>query len=267
MAFTTGRYIAFLAAASLFIAGLLRGLLNFGVIGTPPPLPANSTATNQGAFPDSLDPDYLQALWAYRAKIAPTELSINFFLSVGLFTVMMPMGNLCKIYRGQPSFFIASLGNCATLGAVLPVFEFLQNLGSSAAGDYIFSTWNLTLGEVQALEISYLMSISRSLWVFAMVYAFMGMAFACYVYMNLRANILPRAHGWLALLNCGLCVVCFILDIVTFLRNKLSVGFGVLSLLWSAIFFPIFLIWLGVLLGRTKLTKASANEATMEAHL
>ena len=144
--------------------------------------------------------------------------------------------------------------NCFVLGAILPSIEFLQNLGTSASSNEIWRFRNLASDDKRALEISFYINQSRSMWIFSVFYIFLGIGFVLYFVLTIKRKK-GRMHGLLGVFCSILCVIAFGLAIGSFFEGKLLVAFGAINLLLAGISFPAWLIWLAIIIHRNfKLT-------------
>jgi hypothetical protein len=144
----------------------------------------------------------------------------------------------------------------------VPAVGFLQNMGSTTAGDYIFTEWSdpsnfyQTTDILVSLELSYLISTGRSVWIQALLYVLLGGGFWFCGFLGLvhsselRVNRLPRLFKWHSLFSFCLGFfgfVVFAADIAKFFLPIYSF-YGYATVIYMVVLIPAWIIWLGFLL-------------------
>eukprot|EP01092_Planopodium_desertum_P000042 TRINITY_DN1006_c0_g2_i1.p1 TRINITY_DN1006_c0_g2~~TRINITY_DN1006_c0_g2_i1.p1 ORF type:complete len:163 (-),score=35.60 TRINITY_DN1006_c0_g2_i1:74-562(-) len=156
------RVASIVGSVLIITSGILSVLIGFHVIG--PQRPVDDPATE-------FTSEYLNAEWTWQRKIAPYTIAQDFLSCIGSILFIPVFQALRQVFSTRSKSLTHNIMFFSFLiGVCLPALEFLQNLGSTAAADLI-STWdNLQYEHLLALEISYTVSVSRSLWLFAFVF-------------------------------------------------------------------------------------------------
>jgi len=131
------------------------------------------------------------------------------------------------------------------VGTVLPIIEFLQNMGGFT------ESYNLSLdakenADYVALEISFRIAGAQSVWVYSMIYLAIGLSMVCSSYVFWRdEEFQSRFHallgGFVALVG----FVAFAVEAAVFFDESLRVVFGLVTLFWGVICLPAWLLVLG----------------------
>lgn len=262
----TGRVVAFVATGLIFLAALVDALLFFGVTAGPPPDPLFfefDYRSSRVSATTALDPSYLEKSWQWNLDAFPSMLASDFLLAIGLFCVAYVSWVLTKAYRATGGMAAKIMLIFFMLGAVVPAVGFLQNLGSTSAGDRIFSSWSdpynayATENVLVALELSFLMSMGRSVWIQATLYILLGGGFWFCGFLGLihsselRQVRLPRAFKWHSIFSFiigFLGFVVFAVDVAKFFVKELYVFYGFLTVIYLVLMIPAWTVWLGLLL-------------------
>lgn len=262
----TGRLVAFGAAGLILVAAFLDVLLFAGVTAGPPedPFFFDWGGTNQPAQrATSLSHDFLVRSWSWNLRAFPSLLTSDLLLSLGLFGVAYVAWVLTKAYRAAGGLAAKIMLLFFALGALVPSVGFLQNLGSTTAGNRIFSDWvapgNQYAEETTlvALQLAYLMSVGRSVWIQALLYVLLGCGFGFCGYLGLvhsseqRSNRLPRGFRFHAFLSFAAGVtgfVVFIVDEIKFFNVNFYAAYGVATVVYLVLLVPAWCVWLGLLL-------------------
>lgn len=201
-----GSVTSLLAAIFLVCGAVMAALVSFNVFGEPIP--------NVRNFNSTTDPDYLREKWDWRTSVFTPTLLTDAFAMLGLLFLIFTAQQLRKIYRGHNGVGHRVMFYCFAIGGFLPVVEFLQNLGATSMADWMASpdsSWKIRgdPARMQALDVSFTVTVSRSLWVFSIVNLLLAAGLSLEYFLeseNKRGNGL-RAHSIFAL---GIACVAFL---------------------------------------------------------
>ena len=112
---------AILAAVFLTLYSILGALIRFGVVGAPIP--------HAQDYSSPFDLDYLNMKWAWMRSVFGLSIAADGFGMLGLLCLVFTAHQLRKIYRAHEGVAHRALFYCFLFGGLLPVVEFLQNLG------------------------------------------------------------------------------------------------------------------------------------------
>jgi len=240
-----GKIVAWLSASFILVANLFNVLLYWGVL-------------TGGEYPNYNEKQYkemdittIKSLWAWRRKANLSLMAISILESLGLIMFVYVAFCLAKIHKkiqgmqGAPKVMYW----CFILGAVLPAIAFLENLGSTIAGETI-SEWNIPQQAWISLEISYLISTSRSLYVYALHFFFLTLAFSMTAFLTLMERKLPRFFGYFSACMAALGFIIFITEIIVYNIPSFHGGFAVLLVFWGVISLPVWMFFAGFILDK-----------------
>jgi len=169
------------------------------------------------------------------------------------------------------------MANAFIIGAIIPAVEFLQDLGSTSAADYISSTSpELDNDAWISLQISWLLAVSRSLYLYAMLYVFLAFGFGFFAWITLKDRPFQGAQGLAKLIAVLGLAVAFIgiivlgLEVAVFFNTDLAVPFGIFIMFWAMIGMPVWLLGAGALLARAtsvSMHLSQREEQEMQARL
>jgi len=193
-----GPTLAVVCAVFLALTALSNALVRFNLVGEPIPPLKNYNSTN--------DPSYLAAKWKWQRSVFGYTLWADLTGTAGLLLLIFTANQLRKIYRSHEGVAHRAMYYSFVLAGLLPVFEFLQNLGVIMMADWMTdpnSTWRVLTNDpaLQALDVAFTVMISRSLWVFSLANLFLcsGMGLEFYLEKkNSKGNGL-RQHSYLAI--------------------------------------------------------------------
>jgi len=254
---------------TLIFAGIL-GILAWSLTIAQQVLLYQDTATStQSRLYEQLDPQTLKNLWvARRSRLgisvlaSATDFTSNWLLLYGIFCV-------AKMFGKQRTGMTRSLMRAAfAAGSIIPAVELIENLGSLSAGIFISGHSELPNIGFQALEISYLMGIARSFWLFSAAYLFTAIGFFSVSYLTFLENgILSPKHAIFGMLLGCIEIVAFGLSIFVFYNNIVAVIAAVVELLADAILFPIWAFWLAAKMGQRTESAKRFNLNDMESKI
>jgi len=149
------------------------------------------------------------------------------------------------------------------IGAAIPAIGFLQNLGSTTAGDYLYLAWKnpsnfyADRDVLVALHLSFNMSMGRTVWIQAMLYVALGGGFFFQGFLGLmhtsesRQLRLPRAFKWHSIASFVVALLgfaVFMVDIIKFFFIRAHQAYAMLTVLYMVLFVPVWTMWIGMLL-------------------
>lgn len=202
-------------------------------------------------------------VWKWNLRAFPSLLASDFLLALGLFGVAYVAWVLTKAYRSAGGLAPKIMFLFFLIGAVVPAVGFLQNLGSTTAGDNIFAAWsnpnNYYASEdiLVGLQISFLMATGRSVWVQAMLYVLLGAGFLFEGVLGMmhsasdRQTRLPNAFRYHSLFSFAIAALGFAVfaaDVAKFFFVDAHSVYGLLTVIYLVLCIPVWVMWLGVLL-------------------
>ena len=123
-------------------------------------------------------------------------------------------------------------------------------------------------GALQALEISYLMTNSRTLWLYSadrllLAFTLFIAAFCVYTSNPAVKKLASRCHATFGVLLALACCVGFAFDVVRFVDWSIAaIGLGITTLVIDMVLLPIWLLWLACVLRRVSLEGGSYATTT-----
>jgi len=131
------------------------------------------------------------------------------------------------------------------IGSIIPAVEIIQNLGILSAGVYIAGHNGVPDVGFQSLEIAYLMTSARSIWLFSVTYLFQSIGVLTVSYLTFNEfGVLVKKHGVLGIFVGIEGIVVFLLSIFSFYNEVIYLVWAVIALFWGAILYPSWLFWL-----------------------
>jgi len=217
----------------------------------------------------SMDVDELKDMWEFRRDKFAAIVAIGTCYSLGLL-FLIPVG--CALKRmfmcpkGEEEFERHhgkkyKMGpKCMKwffcLGAIIPVAMFIQGIGSLSLGTKI-SGWKEFPDEgFPMLELGYLMSYARSIWMTSLQYLFLSIALVMAAKLTFKEKDhhkkkLPLLHGYLGLFTAFIGFVCFVMLILVFVNyEKFVKAYAIVSFAWGSVLLPIWLAFLGWKFGK-----------------
>lgn len=159
----------------------------------------------------SLAPSILRELWEYRRDVLFLNALIDLLFFVSFSYLYSGLSAYARMFVWVSPNLRLSMINCIALGSLFPAVEFLQNLGTLGAGIYI-SGWPVFQTNAEyysALEISYLVELGRSAFVFALSYLFLAAALIISYILNRKERVVSEYHGFLGLAVAAACIIVF----------------------------------------------------------
>ena len=162
--------------------------------------------------------------------------------------------------------------------AILSLVEFTSQMGAAQMSAWI-STWpalalkdahpdSAAEGAVQALEVSYLLTTSQTLWLYSadrllLASTLLAAGFATFTSPEHVRKMASTRHAALGLVLSALCIIGFAFDVLRFVSWAVAgIGLAVMSLLIDMIFLPIWLLWLACVLRRISAQGGSYGSTT-----
>ncbi len=184
-----------------------------------------STVPDVRLYNSTFDPEYLQAKWTWQRSVFTPGLIADAFGMAGLLLLIFTAQQLRKVYRSHDGVAHRALFYCFAFGGLLGPVEFLQNLGATQMADWMAdpatdSEWKI-FGDplkLRALDVSYTVTVSRSLWIFSLVNLLVaaGMCFEYYLERRNHKEHGLRKHSVFALGVAGVAAVGWILELAAF---------------------------------------------------
>ncbi|KAJ1636382.1 hypothetical protein T492DRAFT_959484 [Pavlovales sp. CCMP2436] len=163
----------------------------------------------------ALDEDLLRQLWEYRAVSANLSIVASAITTLSFFLLLATVMSLADCFD-QHSGHKASktmLVPAFLFAAALVVLDLTFNAGQTTTSAFIYDMWTVDYQTLKALEISYVMTNSREMWMKAVVWVFLGVGMSTAAYLNGRSNMLYSSWTFLSVLIALLRVSFFLLPI------------------------------------------------------
>lgn len=242
--------LCFFVSASIYLAGAVT----------------QTSAGGGGNFQSymHLNTTTLQAVWAQRRAAQGQYLAAEIFGAVGWFSVLPAIETLAALTGGHSAASILKWSFVSA--AMLTLLDFTFQAGLVQMTDWI-SRWPFFmadktdhpepgidqdhLGPMQVLEVSYLVSTSRTIWLFAIDELLLSVGFLMAALLVAGGKFRTREPfsmwwGVLSALGALLAFVGFILNCLRVLQwRAFATASGVLGLVYSGLLFPVWIIWLG----------------------
>jgi len=193
----------------------------------------------------------------YKKSQQQLDVWIDIFISLsllGLCYCTLCLGRVFKKYDNGisdlPSFMLGTF----FFGAFLPSIATLEIIGSTVAGNFLASNQNFPPVGYQALQVAQVMQTGSTLFLISSQFLFIAMGVAIAAHLSFKTGEIPAHHARMGVVTAIVGFLCFTFEIATFSTANLGVTIilGILTILWSMILLPVWLIWLGVLLVRLK---------------
>ena len=167
------------------------------------------------------------------------------------------------LYLTSINTYDRALANAASgffvLGSGIAVLDFLLNAGTIQVLDWMTRDFLLNAQDWRSLEITYMVSRSRNLWLLTVDWLFMALGLWCiamFIKRSLPSECRDHLGAWanVSVLAGVFAFMAFVLDLCreTMTGNWKEIsqvlGFFILGL--SAVLFPVLLFWLSLLMRR-----------------
>jgi len=179
---------------------------------------------------------------------------------------------LKKIFRNSPGLSKNLMVYSFVTATILPIIEFLRNLGAYEEAYNLYQDLRAFTSDTPndsyiALEISFRMTQAQSIWIFSSIYLAVGMSLVCASYLFWGKPDFPsKRHAYLGIGIAGLGFLSFSFEVTSFFDADLMTAFGVATLFWGVVAFPVWLVWLGVRLHRHAAMTTVVTETTRSGH-
>ena len=209
--------------------------------------------------------------WSRRRDAQPYMLMGHVVSISGWFLALPAVSSFAQILGGPERSASGLLQLSFLTAAILTVVEFTSDAGTAAASDWM-STWPLlsrqasdggdgdddSISALQSLEVSYIMSHSRTLWLFAvkgimLAAALLASAFLICASSHLGAYAGParKGHAAVSVLAALVCVIDFSFAVSRYWQwREFNNAAIVCTLLIEAILLPVWLLWITLVLRR-----------------
>jgi len=265
-------------AVGAVLSGVGRGIENGGGgIGLMLGFPPNVTVTNHTRpfLAHAMKDEHIRHRWDMRQKAAGPKIVGELFAALGWFLAIPPVSCIAEIlHDGGVRSAAPTITYAFVAASVLTMVQLTSLAGTAQTAEWMSSTWPLLrassvneegeLTAAQVFELSYFLSQSRTLWLFAMddlLLAFGVGAAACLIYTSSQVN---RALGHLGVAIVLLCCIDFAFEVSRFVDWRVSSNAVVItSLFLDAVLLPAWLIGIGLTLQRIT-NSGGAYTATVE---
>jgi len=259
-----GSYAAWVATLLLWVPSVIAVFLYFGWTTEEYP------SYNTNIYGSRLDPAYLKKLWDYRRSTFSYLLAIDFFVCMGLLFALYSIMCVKKIFKHSSGMAKNLMVYAFIIATILPIFEFLRDMGAyeeayNLSEEVRDHNTNQTVMDANysALEISFRMTQAQSVWIFSSIYLAVGLSLLCASYLFWRKTDFPsKGHAYLGVAIATIGFLSFAFEIASFFNETLLLIFGITTLLWGVVAFPLWLVWLGVRLHREGRTEVISGHTT-----
>ncbi|ELR25064.1 uncharacterized protein ACA1_287630 [Acanthamoeba castellanii str. Neff] len=193
------------------------------------------------------------------------------YQSRGLLFALYSIMCVKKIFKHSPGLAKNLMVYAFVAATILPIFEFLKDMGAyEEAYNLAEEVKDYEAGHevnYSALEISFRMTQAQSIWIFSSIYLAVGLALLCASYLFWRKPDFPsKGHAYLGIVIAIIGFLSFAFEIASFFNEDLLVVFGVTTLFWGVVAFPLWLLWLGTRLHRVAAIEVIAGQRTAPVH-
>jgi len=219
----------------------------------------------------SMDVDELKDMWQFRRDKFGAIAAIGTCYAVGLL-LLIPVGCALKRmfmcskqeeevferYAKKHKMAPKCMKWCFVLGALFPVAMFLQGMGALCTGTKISGWSEFPDEDFPMLELSYVLSYARSIWVMALQFLFLSCGLFIAAKLTFKEKDhhrkkLPLVHAYFGLFTAFLGLVCFVMLILVFINyTKFVKPYAIVSFAWNSILLPIWLVMLGWKIGKNR---------------
>lgn len=200
-----------------------------------------------GTLPSQVDA--LQEVWRFRTDSLPIIVAVDAHVCIALILVLHVAVALKNMFKGTFGLARQVMFWSFALGAILPLIEFLQNLGSFGMAEAIVNWPEFPVENYPSLELSYLLTQARGLWVYSMQFVFLGIGFTLVSLMSLRYHTFPTAYSVFGLFVALSSFGVFIFELVSFSDiETFGAALGITFFVWAVFIVPAWLIATGIAL-------------------
>ena len=210
---------------------------------------------SNGGFEEykKLNTTTLEAIWTARRKAEGLYLGAEATGAIAWFSILPVIGALCTLWRVRSA--TAVMKACFFAVAIISFIDFTFQAGLVQTTDWL-SSWALMtttahkdeFGPIQALEIAYLVTNSRTIWLFAFdeFFLFAGFALAAFIVYTSRSHGNEAGEPF-TLWHAHLSLLCGLLALVGFILSLLrAVSWGTFTRPAGIIYAILFLILLPI---------------------
>ena len=252
-----------------------------GCMGAEAPFPCcvfDPNATSWFASWTRLDRQTAQEQWRKRREADPFLVTSFAAGSLGWIASVPGVTCLATCLGSAHRSVAGAMPAAIKAAAILSLVEFTSQMGAAQMSAWI-STWpalalkdahpdSAAEGAVQALEVSYLLTTSQTLWLYSadrllLASTLLAAAFATFTSPEHVRKMASTRHAALGLVLSALCIIGFAFDVLRFVSWAVAgIGLAVMSLLIEMIFLPIWLLWLACVLRRISAQGGSYGSTT-----
>ena len=252
-----------------------------GCMGAEAPFPCcvfDPNATSWFASWTRLDRQTAQEQWRKRREADPLLVTSFAAGSLGWIASVPGVTCLATCLGSAHRSVAGAMPAAIKAAAILSLVEFTSQIGAAQMSAWI-STWpalalkdahpdSAAEGAVQALEVSYLLTTSQTLWLYSadrllLASTLLAAAFATFTSPEHVRKMASTRHAALGLFLSALCIIGFAFDVLRFVSWAVAgIGLAVMSLLIEMIFLPIWLLWLACVLRRISAQGGSYGSTT-----
>lgn len=212
-----------------------------------------------------LDSSVLLKMWEGRRAAQLTAVFGAVFMCVAWFTAIPAVDSFANAMGGPIRSATGVVTAAWKLAAALSVVEFTAEAGAVSTADWM-STWpvfsdpNHThdggFGALQALEISFRLTHSRTLWLYAVDRLLLatGFAAASFLVYTSHEGLFSRRWAHLGVLGTLWCIIGFAMDVARFWSwRSFATAASWFTYLLDGFILPAWLIWLALSLKKVRL--------------
>ena len=210
---------------------------------------------------EQLDAHLLTVIWEGRRSAQASALFGAFLLCLAWVFALPAVESFAHAMGGQTRSATGALTSAWKVAATLTVVEFVSEAGAAGTADWM-SSWELLrndvnhthdggFGAIQALEISYRLTHSRTVWLFAMDRLLLAIGFVTAAGLTYSSATGQFSRGWahLAMFGAAFCIIGFGLDVARFASwVTFKLAAQAFTAILDAIILPIWLVWLANML-------------------
>lgn len=214
--------------------------------------------------------------WDARARAAAPMLLGHLAAALGWFFSLPAVTSLSQLLGGGERSASSTMVYAFVAAAVLTIVEFTSEAGTAQTSAWMRSTWTLLkdpsrnddgeLTAAQAFEMSYMLTVSRTLWLYAADDLLLALALGTASWLQMTGRVATsRWHAVLGLTTALACLLDFSFEVNRFQSWRWSNNAViVMTLLIDAVLLPAWLVWLGCTLRRVD-SRGGAFDAIVTA--
>jgi hypothetical protein len=213
---------------------------------------------------EELNPADIALRWEARRSLRAVHVFDEIAGIIGWMCVLPVIIIAVKIIsRGNPTSYVQWVTPMFGFAVLIRILEWTFNMGQRTGSDWMSSWSSMAVNNgqqgvqlIQVLEIAYELARMRETWFFAMDWLFIGTATFCMSKGALSENLMTRKHAIMGYVIAAIGILQWIFDVCRLIQwMPFMIFAGISRALIGLILFPLWLVWLGNLLGKYRGTE------------